>query len=528
MNPSSKTRILASRAKADCRVRGVSGDKVVDDWLLIRHLVLGLLVTIGAACSIDAAAGDTQQPPNFIIISCDNLGYGDIEPFGSKIHRTPNLLRMAREGRKFSHFYSSSGVCTPSRASLLTGCYAQRIGMHWNPRDGRVLRPLSPYGLHPEETTIAEALKPLGYRSGLVGKWHLGDQPPFLPTRQGFDFFYGIPYSDDMTDEVGRRLGTRFQGAFWPPLPMMKGETVVAAPVQRDHLTRDCTHAAIRFIETHRDTPFFLYFAQPMPGSTPRPFASETFKGRSANGAWGDAIEEIDWSTGLLLDKLVELAIDDRTLVIWTSDNGAPLAKNPMELSRGSNLPLAGRGYTTAEGGFRIPTLMWWPGTIGKGTLCSEMASTMDLLPTLVGIAGGDSTSSRTIDGVDIGRLLTEDVKEKSPRDLFYFYEGQQLQAVRRGPWKLFLPLETFERHPHFRRNEEAATLLFNVRKDPSSRHDRSQEYPEVVAKLMADAEVARRELGDLGHVGAQQRTAGYVGQVEALNLSQDGNSQEP
>ena len=199
-----------------------------------------------------------------------------------------------------------------------------------------------------------------------------------------------------------------------------------------------------------------------------------------------------------------------------------------MELSRGSNLPLAGRGYTTAEGGFRIPTLMWWPGRIGKGTLCSEMASTMDLLPTLVGIAGGDSTSSRTIDGVDIGRLLTEDVKEKSPRDLFYFYEGQQLQAVRRGPWKLFLPLETFERHPHFRRNEEAATLLFNVRKDPSSRHDRSQEYPEVVAKLMADAEVARRELGDLGHVGAQQRTAGYVGQVEALNLSQDGNSQEP
>ena len=165
----------------------------MDDTVPSRHAVFGLLVCIGAACSIDVASCEAEQPPNFIIISCDNLGYGDIEPFGSVLHRTPNLLRMAREGRKFSHFYSSSGVCTPSRASLLTGCYAQRVGMHWNPRDGRVLRPLSPYGLHPEETTLAEALKPLGYRSGLVGKWHLGDQPPFLPTRQGFEFFYGIP-----------------------------------------------------------------------------------------------------------------------------------------------------------------------------------------------------------------------------------------------------------------------------------------------------------------------------------------------
>mgnify|MGYP006260319817 FL=1 len=330
-----------------------------------------------------------------------------------------------------------------------------------------------------------------------------------------------------MTDEIGRKLGNRFQGSSWPPLPLMQGESVVAAPVQRDQLTKDCTHAAIRFIETHRETPFFLYFAQPMPGSTARPFASEFFKGRSANGAWGDAIEEIDWSTGLLLDKLVELGIDDRTLVIWTSDNGAPLAKNPMELSRGSNLPFAGRGYTTAEGGFRIPTLMWWPGTIKKGTLCSELASTIDLFPTLLGFAGGKTTSLRTIDGLDIGRLMTGEEKAKSPRDLFYFYEGQQLQAVRRGPWKLFLPLESFERHPYFSKNEKARTLLFNVREDPSSRNDRTQEFPEVVAKLMADAEVARQELGDLGHFGSQQRAAGYAGQVNALRVSQEGNSEE-
>ena len=261
--------------------------------------------------------------PNFVVIFCDNLGYGDIEPFGSKLHRTPHLNRMAREGRKFTHFYVSSGVCTPSRASLLTGCYAQRLGMHVNERDGHVLRPVSPYGLHPEEETIAEVLQQAGYVSGIFGKWHLGDQNQFLPTRQGFETFLGIPYSDDMTREVGLRVSPKLDGEKWPPLPLMKNEQVIDAPVDRNELTRRLTEEALEFITQHQEQPFFLYFPQAMPGSTAAPFASEAFRGRSRNGPWGDAIEELDWSTGRILDRLRELNLDKKTLVIWTSDNGA-------------------------------------------------------------------------------------------------------------------------------------------------------------------------------------------------------------
>lgn len=455
--------------------------------------------------------------PNFVVISCDNLGYGDIEPFGSAVHRTPSLNRMAREGRRFTHFYSSSGVCTPSRASLMTGCYAQRVGMHWNPRDGRVLRPLSPYGLHPEETTLAEALRKYGYRSGIIGKWHLGDQPPFLPTRQGFDYFFGLPYSDDMTSDVGRRLGERFDGDQWPPLPLMVGEGVVEAPVDRDTLTQRCTEAAVEFMETHRDQPFFLYFAQPMPGSTSQPFASPRFKGRSRNGPWGDAIEEIDWSTGVILDKLVELGIQNQTLVIWTSDNGAPLAGDVNQVSRGSNQPLSGRGYTTAEGGFRIPTLMWWPGQVAAGTTCEELATTLDLLPTMVHLAGGKFDSRVAIDGMNIGDLITGPAKARSPREVFYFYEGAQLQAVRRGPWKLFVPLSSFEQHPYFKKHELSTPLLFHLYDDPSSQVDRSADHPEIVEQLMLDAESARKELGDENRLGLGQRQRGYVGQVRPV-----------
>ena len=240
------------------------------------------------------------------------------------MHRTPHLNRMAREGCKFTHFCVTAGVCTPSRGSIMTGCYAQRVGMHHNSRDGHVLRPVSPYGLHPDEVTIAEILKQKGYATGIIGKWHLGDQPEFLPTRQGFDMFFGIPYSDDMTYETGQRIGDRFDGNQWPPLPLMDGETVVDAPVDRNLLTKRYTQRALEFIEQHQDEPFFLYFPQAMPGSTAKPFASPAFRGKSRNGPWGDSIEELDWSTGQLLDKLVELGIDRRTLVIWTSDNGAP------------------------------------------------------------------------------------------------------------------------------------------------------------------------------------------------------------
>ena len=306
--------------------------------------ILTLIFTTSLTTLI--AAGNVQ--PNLIVFLCDNLGYGDIEPFGSSVHRTPSLNRMAREGRRFTHFYATAGVCTPSRASLMTGCYAQRVGMHANPRDGHVLRPISPYGLHPDEITIAEILKSHGYATTIIGKWHLGDQLEFCPTQQGFDSYFGIPYSDDMVG--GKALGKT--GKTWPPLPLMENETVIEAPVDRNYLTKRYTERALQFVTENRERPFFLYLPQAMPGSEIVPFASPAFRGNSKNGLWGDSVEELDWSTGQLLDKLVELGIDDKTLVIWTSDNGARLTADPTSLARGSNRPLHGRGYTTAEGRF--------------------------------------------------------------------------------------------------------------------------------------------------------------------------------
>jgi arylsulfatase A-like enzyme len=449
--------------------------------------------------------------PNFIVIFCDNLGYGDIEPFGSTVHRTPNLNRMARDGRKFTHFYVSAGVCTPSRASIMTGCYAQRVGMHVNPRDGHVLRPVSPFGLHPREVTIAEVLKQRGYATAIIGKWHLGDQPEFLPTRQGFDSFFGIPYSDDMTHVRGRRLGDRLDGKRWPPLPLMENETVVEAPVDRDLLTKRYTERAVKFIEQNREQPFFLYFPQAMPGSTKTPFASPAFKGKSRNGPWGDSIEELDWSTGQILDKLVELGIDRRTLVIWMSDNGAPMNRDMSDRSRGTNRPLAGRGYTTAEGAFRVPTIMWHPGEIPAGTVCREFATTMDLLPTFARLAGGVVPQDRTIDGHDIRSLIQGELDAKSPYDVFYYYHTDQLQAVRSGSWKLYIPLKEFTRHPHFKQGETSRPLLFDVVNDIGSARNVASQHPGVVKRLMRLAELARNDLGDADRPGSGQRPAGQV-----------------
>lgn len=480
---------------------------------MVRHrLLIGLWPLTAILVAANAAVqGGERDSPNFIIISCDNLGYGDIEPFGSTVHRTPHLNRMAREGRKFTHFCVTAGVCTPSRASLMTGCYSQRVGMHDNPRDGRVLRPISPYGLHPDEITIAELLRGCGYATAIVGKWHLGDQPEFLPTRQGFDLFFGIPYSDDMTADAGRRIGDRLDGPRWPSLPLMRNEDVVDAPVDRDLLTMRCTEEALRFISASQDRPFFLYFAQPMPGSTRAPFASPQFKGKSRNSPWGDAIEEIDWSTGQILDKLVERDLDKHTLVIWTSDNGAPLAADADDPSRGSNGPLFGRGYTTAEGAFRVPTIMWWPGTIPAGTVCEELATTMGVLPTFIPMAGGSVPQGRVIDGHDVRPLIVGEPDARTPYEAFYYYEGDQLQAVRSGPWKLFLPLESFRQHPHFKKGEPARPLLFHLYDDIGSTTNVAEEHPDVVRRLSMLAEQARVDLGDSGRKGSGQRPPGRV-----------------
>tara|TARA_R110002096_G_scaffold219289_6_gene407580 strand:- start:2148 stop:3614 length:1467 start_codon:yes stop_codon:yes gene_type:complete len=473
------------------------------------QISLRLIFLVGMALfwsnQVLTAQEASPSKPNFIIVFCDNLGYGDIEPFGSTLHRTPNLNRMAREGRKFTHFCVTAGVCTPSRSSLMTGCYSQRVGMHDNPRDGWVLRPVSPYGLHPDEITIAEVLKEQGYATTIIGKWHLGDQSVFLPTRQGFESYYGIPYSDNSVEREWT------DGSKWPPLPLMENEVVVEAPCDRDTLTKRYTERATKWISDHQDEPFFLYLPQAMPGSTTTPYSSEGFKGKSQNGPWGDSIEELDWSIGVLLDHLIELGIDENTFVIWTSDNGAPINRDQGDLKRGSNLPLHGRGYTTSEGAFRVPTIVWQPGRVPAGTVCNELATTMDLMPTFAKLAGASVSEDRKIDGHDIAPLLYGEPDAKSPYEAFFYYHLSQLQAVRSGPWKLFLPIDPIKTHPHFDKKVTPEPLLYHLYEDVACEVNVAADHPDIVAKLMAYGETAREDLGDFKRKGSGQRPPGKV-----------------
>jgi arylsulfatase A len=439
----------------------------------------------------------TLSKPNFILILCDNLGYGDIGCFGSEQHRTPHIDRMAEEGMRFTDFYATSGVCTPSRASLMTGCYPRRVNMHIA-EDGRpVLSPVAKKGLHPEEVTIAEVLKDRGYATACIGKWHLGDQLPFLPTRQGFDYYLGIPYSDDMTLRPGRD---------WPPLPLMENEKVIEAPTDRNLLTKRYTEAAVKFIKANKDKPFFIYLPHAMPGSTKAPFAGKRFRGKSANGPWGDSVEELDWSTGEILHALKELDLDERTLVIWTSDNGAPRRDPPQ----GLNAPLAGWGYTCSEGGQRVPCIMRWPGRIPAGTTCSELCTTMDLLPTFARLAGTQPPKDRIIDGQDIWPLMAGKAGAASPYEAFYYYYMGQLQAVRSGTWKLHLPLKAKWRN--FRGDTKLCPAeLYDLEADIGETTNLAETHPDVVTRLLALAEKAREDMGDVVRPGSNQRPAGMA-----------------
>jgi arylsulfatase A len=444
-----------------------------------------------AAAAEDAPA--SGRGPNFIVILCDNLGYGDVGCFGSKRNRTPHLDAMAAEGMRFTSFYVTSGVCTPSRASLMTGCYPRRVNLHVDSRGGLVLRPVERKGLSPKEVTLAEVLKQRGYATACIGKWHLGDQPPFLPTRQGFDYYFGIPYSDDM---VARK------GTSWPPLPLMRNETVVEAPADRSTLTRRYTQETIRFITAHRDEPFLVYLPHAMPGSTRTSFASEAFRGKSGNGTYGDAVEEIDWSTGRILAALERLHLDARTLVVWTSDNGS------VDRRHGSNAPLSGWGYTTAEGAMRVPCIVRWPGRVPAGGTCDELCSTMDLLPTLARLAGTKAPGDRIIDGKDIWPLMAGRPGAGSPHEAFYYYYRGQLQAVRSGKWKLRLP------HAPRARKKPAKPVpgaLYDLSTDVGEKSSLYARRPDIVKRLLALADKARADLGDGQQPGANQRPAGWV-----------------
>ncbi|MCA1963172.1 MAG: sulfatase [Prosthecobacter sp.] len=453
------------------------------------HLLLGLL-------GVAALPG---RQPNIILIYVDNLGHGDLGCTGSKRHRTPHVDRLAQEGSRFTSFYVASGVCTPSRAALMTGCYPRRVGLHVSATGGAVLQPVAARGLHPDEVTLAEVLKSAGYATACIGKWHLGDQPAFLPTRQGFDAFYGIPYSDDMTRDK--------RPDAWPELPLMRGEKVIEAPADRDTLVQRCTQEALHFIQAQQASPFFLYLPHTMPGSTPHPFSSAAFRGKSANGSYGDAVEELDWSTGEILNTLDRLGIAQHTLIIWTSDNGAPRRSPPQ----GSNAPYRGWGYDTSEGAMRMPCLMRWPGVIPAGQVNDALCTTLDLLPTLAALAGA-TLPEREIDGHDIRPILRGETADRSPWDEkgFCFYRMGQMQAVRAGDWKLYLPL-THALQDLRGRSGPVPLALYDVRHDPGEQHEVSAQHPAIVERLTRLAQQTAERIGNEDHPGPGQRPAGHV-----------------
>ena len=447
------------------------------------------LLFLGGILSLGQALVGAEAKPNFVVVFCDGLGYADIGAFGSKKNKTPHLDRMAKEGMRLTDFYSTSSVCTPSRASLMTGCYPRRVNMHVDEKNLCVLFPAARKGLNPSEVTVAEVLKEQGYATMCIGKWHLGDHPDFMPTNQGFDQYFGIPYSNDMNrKEV--------------PLPLVRDLTVLEDSVQRDTtITARYTEEAVKFIESNRDKPFFLYLPHTavhlplVPG--------EKFKGTSKDGLYGDWVQEIDWSMGEIFKALKEGGVDENTLVLFTSDNGSAREK------QGSNLPLRGRKGRTDEGGMRVPCVVRWPGKIPAGSSSDAITSTLDLLPTLSHLSERSPSVDRVIDGKNIWPILSGKSKA-DPRDAFFYYQMDQLQAVRSGDWKLFVPLESKKRN--WGKPEGQQSLkLFNLAKDIHENQNVAVQYPEVVNRLLAHAESAREELGDVGRDGRGQRKAGWV-----------------
>lgn len=446
---------------------------------LVCVLVFSLVLFAMAAPSEANDAADVG-PPNVVIIFCDDLGYGDLGCYGHPTIRTPNLDRMAREGQKWTSFYVAASVCTPSRAALLTGRLPIRNGMCSDTR--RVLFPDSAGGLPPEEITLAEVLRGVGYATACVGKWHLGHLPKYLPTSQGFDSYFGLPYSNDM-DRVadsprGREAFRDPKIEYWN-VPLMRNERIIERPADQNTITKRYTEQAVRFIRASKDKRFFLYLAHTMP-HVPL-FASSQFKNRSLRGLYGDVVEEIDRSVGEVLDTLRQLKLDRRTLVVFTSDNGPWLIFNEQGGSAG--LLRDGKG-STWEGGMREPALFWWPGTIAAGVV-RDLGSTLDLLPTCAKLAGATLPADLVLDGGDISPALLD--SGPSGRNVMFFYRGEQLYAVRKGPFKAH-----FITKPAYGGGEAEhhdPPLLYHLGHDPSEKHNLAAQHPDVIAEIQKLAE---------------------------------------
>lgn len=465
--------------------------------------LIGLLVWLGG---LEARAG-SDELPNIIIIFTDDQGYADLGTSGGGRLETPNLDRMGREGTRFTDFYVAQPSCTPSRAALLTGTYPNRIGLP------RVIGPAARHGLSAGEMTLPELVKQRDYATAIFGKWHLGHHPEFLPTRHGFDEFFGLPYSNDMWP-LHPTHGHRY-----PPLPLMEGEEVVNSEVtaeDQEQFTTWFTERAVDFIERNKDEPFLLYLPHPQP-HVPL-FVSDKFRGKSGQGLYGDVIMEIDWSVGQILDALEKHGLDERTLVIFTSDNGPWLSYGEHG---GSAYPLREGKATSWEGGMRVPCVMRWPGKIPAGQLLQVPVMTIDILPTIAGLTGADLPDHR-IDGKDVWPLISGKPGADSPHEAYLHYRHDRLEAIRSGRWKLYFPHEYLTLagkpggtggQPVRYEKARAGLELYDLQQDWSESNDVADQYPEVVRRLQKLAEEAREDLGDslTDRPGANLREPGRV-----------------
>jgi arylsulfatase A len=466
------------------------------------------LITAFALCATALPAA--EKLPNIVMIFIDDLGYGDLGCYGAQGYETPNLDRMAKEGVRFTDFYSAQPVCSASRAALMTGCYPSRVSIMG------ALSPAAKIGLHPDEMTMAELLKQKGYATAIFGKWHLGCKEPLLPTNQGFDEYLGLPYSNDMSPlpEHNPRPNAAKN---YPPIPLIEGTKVIEVEPDQSKLTTLYTERSVAFIKKNKDKPFFLYLPHTMV-HVPL-YVSDKFKGKAKRGLFGDVMEEVDWSVGEILKTLKDEGLDDNTLVMFTSDNG------PWAIfgnHAGSAGPLRESKGNTHEGGVREPFIARWPGKIPAGQTCTEPAMTIDIFSTVAKLTGAP-LPDHPIDGKDIWPLLSGQPDAKSPHEaLFFYYGNNELQAMRSGHWKLMFP--------HKSNSIEGAKLgadgkpgefvvkqegleLYDLNDDVGEKNNVADKHPEVMAQLDAMADKMRHELGDAltKTIGAAVRPAGTL-----------------
>ncbi len=464
-------------------------------------LLLGLLFTM-LACGVKE-----KTQTNFVIIYLDDVGYGDLTLTGATGYTTPNLDKMASEGVFFTHYYSPQAVCSASRAGLLTGCYPNRIGF------SGALNHMAKIGINAEEETIGEVLKKKGYATAAYGKWHLGHHPQFLPLNNGFDEYFGIPYSNDMWPNHPTNKN------YYPPLPLIEGLETIATNPDQSQFTTEFTQRAVKFIEKNAGKPFFVYLAHPM-AHVPL-FVSDKFKGKSQQGLYGDVMMEIDWSVGQIFDALKSNGLEDNTLVIFTSDNGPWINYGNHAGSTGGLRE--GKG-TTYEGGQRVPCLMYWKGVIAPGTVNNQLISGIDILPTVAAIAGAPLPEHK-IDGLNLLPLLKRETTDSPRKSFYYYYRRNNLEAVQDGQWKLVFPhkgrsYEGFEpgidgMPGKVNGQAEVAPGLYNLRRDPGERYNVMDYNPEIVARLEKLANEAREDLGDnlTKNPGKNRRQPGRINQ---------------